>query len=258
MNATDTVHHSHATAAVGRVSPMRPLHWLALAWDDLMATRRASLGYGLVVTLGGWLIFAFGDHPFFVAAAVTGFLLIGPILSTGLCELSRRRSQKEFADFEASLEPLGRNRQGLVRFALALVGIGAVWTLLSTLMLSSMLGNAAPAVDLAMWQDVVGLMTIQQMQAYALTGGALAVLVFALSVVSVPMLVDQQAASAGAAMRQSLRAFSANLPAMLVWAALIAALSAIGFATMLVAMIVIFPLLGHASWHAYQDLARDQ
>jgi len=256
MNTTQTAHQRSVPGPVGHVSPLRPLRWLVFAWGDMMATRRTSLGYGLLVTLGGWLILGFGDHPFFIAAAITGFLLIGPILSTGLCELSRLHANQQYADFEASLEPLGRNRHGLLRFAFTLVGISAAWTVLSTLMLASMLGNAAPAVDIAMWQDVFGLMTAQQLQAYTLAGGALAVLVFALSVVSVPMLVDRQETSAGDAMRYSVRVFLANLPAMLVWAALIAALSAIGFATMLLAMIVIFPLLGHASWHAYRDLAR--
>lgn len=256
MNATQTVHHSNVSGPIGHVSPLRPLRWLAFAWGDMMATRRASLGYGLVVTLGGWLILGFGDHPFFIAAAITGFLLIGPILSTGLCELSRRHENQQYADFEASLQPLTRNREGLMRFAFTLLGVGAAWTLISTLMLAGMLGSAAPAVDLAMWQDVFGMMSAQQLQAYMLAGGVLALLVFALSVVTVPMLVDKDDTSAGDAMRHSVRVFIANLPAMVVWAALITALTAVGFATMLLAMIVIFPLLGHASWHAYQDLAR--
>ncbi|MHA7833225.1 MAG: DUF2189 domain-containing protein [Algiphilus sp.] len=255
MNATTTAHHSTASGSVGHVSPLRPLRWLASAWDDLTAMPGASLRYGVVVTLGGWLIFAFGDHPFFIAAAVSVFLLIGPILSTGLCELSRRRSQDTYADFESSLEALGRNRDGLLHFAGTLLAIGAAWTVLSTLMLATMLGNAAPSMDLAMWQDVFAMLSAQQLQAYALVGGALALLVFALSVVAVPLLVDRSEMTASMAMQQSVRVFFANLPAMVVWAASIVLLTAIGFATMLLALIVIFPLLGHASWHAYQDLA---
>lgn len=255
MNATTTAQHSQNGKGIGHVSPMQPLRWLARAWDDLTAMPGASLRYGVVVTLGGWLIFAFGDHPFFIAAAVSVFLLVGPILSTGLCELSRRRSQGTYADFESSLEALGRNRNGLLHFAGTLLVIGAAWTVLSTLMLATMLGNAAPSVEVAMWQDVFAMLSAEQMQAYTLVGGALALLVFALSVVTVPLLVDRSEMTAKKAMAQSVRVFFANLPAMVVWAASIALLTAIGFATMLVAMILIFPLLGHASWHGYQDLA---
>jgi uncharacterized membrane protein len=60
--------------------------------------------------------------------------------------------------------------------------------------------------------------------------------------------------SAGVAMRASLKAMVRNPLAMIVWAALIVALTAIGFATLLVGMIVVIPLLGHATWHAYRDL----
>jgi uncharacterized membrane protein len=77
--------------------------------------------------------------------------------------------------------------------------------------------------------------------------------VFAMSVVAVPLLIDRHA-NASEAIRASIRASLANLPAMLVWAALIVGLTVIGFVTLLIGMIVIAPLLGYATWHAYRDL----
>jgi uncharacterized membrane protein len=81
----------------------------------------------------------------------------------------------------------------------------------------------------------------------------LAVIVFAVSVVSVPLIIDRHA-TASDAIRASLRATVRNLPAMLVWAALIVVLTALGFATLLAGMIIVAPLLGYATWHAYRDL----
>jgi uncharacterized membrane protein len=77
--------------------------------------------------------------------------------------------------------------------------------------------------------------------------------VFARSVVSVPLIIDRDADSE-TAVRTSLRVTLADLPAMIVWAALIVVLVGVGFATFLVGMVVVFPLLGHATWHAYRDL----
>lgn len=84
-------------------------------------------------------------------------------------------------------------------------------------------------------------------------GAVLAGRLFALSVVTVPMIVERRA-DAGTAMRTSLRVVARDLPAMALWGLLITVLVLLGFATWLVGMVVIFPLLGHATWHAYRDL----
>jgi len=84
-------------------------------------------------------------------------------------------------------------------------------------------------------------------------GAVLALVVFALSVVTVPLVIDRDVSSR-VAMRASLRAVARNPLAMLLWAALIVGLTALGFATLLAGMIVVIPLLGHATWHAYRDL----
>jgi uncharacterized membrane protein len=84
-------------------------------------------------------------------------------------------------------------------------------------------------------------------------GAALALAVFALSVVSVPMILDRDS-DPMAAMLTSLQAFLSNPLPLLIWAAMIVTLTLIGFATLLFGLVVIMPILGHASWHAYRDL----
>ena len=92
-----------------------------------------------------------------------------------------------------------------------------------------------------------------QILGYVLCGGLLAVIVFVVSVVSVPLIIDRRA-RASEAVRASARVALANLPAMAVWAGLIVAVTAVGFVTLLIGMVVIAPLLGYATWHAYRDL----
>jgi uncharacterized membrane protein len=89
--------------------------------------------------------------------------------------------------------------------------------------------------------------------AYACVGGFFALLTFAISVVSVPMMLDR-GTDGVVAVLTSMRAFAANLPAMLVWGASIVVLIALGFALAFVGLVVAVPLVGHATWHAYREL----
>lgn len=235
---------------------LRPLQWLRRGADDLKHSLWVSLTYGVIVTAIGALILALGNHPYYIDAAVTGFLLVGPVLGTGLCELSRRRERGESLSFDASLSPLMRNREELLRFGFRLLLVGAVWFSVSTVLLQGIFGSAMPEATSMLWDNALAYASAGELFGYIVSGGALAVLVFALSVVAVPVLISRDNISADAAMRASLSACLHNLPAAIVWAALIAILVAVGFATMLVGMLVIFPLLGHATWHAYRDLMR--
>ncbi|MGB1581204.1 MAG: DUF2189 domain-containing protein [Nevskiales bacterium] len=246
------VHHEQQAS----ISLLQPFSWLARGWDDLTDSPKASLSYGAIVAFMGLLLFMLSRHPYFVAAAVSGFLLVGPILTTGICELSRRQGRREPATFDASLEALTRNRSGLGHFAMGLLGLGLFWFTLSTTMLVQLLGSAAPDFGLsvwAMWSEIAEMMTADQMLAYLVVGGALAMVVFALSVITIPMLIDRDV-SASEATFTSLRQTIAHLPTMMIWAALIVGLVVLGFATFMLGLIVVFPLLGHATWHAYRDL----
>ena len=91
--------------------------------------------------------------------------------------------------------------------------------------------------------------------AYAAVGGVFAAIVFVISAVSIPMLLDRNG-DIYTAMATSFLAVTRNPAAMLVWAALIVTLTALGFATALFGLIVIFPILGHATWHAYRELTQ--
>ncbi len=231
----------------------RPFIWLSEGWIDLSHHRSSSLAYGLLVSVLGSLILAYDRHPFYIAAMIAGFLLVGPIMTAGLCELSRCQDRGEKADFQSSLLPLRRNRRSLLGFAERLALISVIWFALSGAIFFSLAGSVAPSLESTMWGGVMPQLSGSQLSAYYIVGIVLSAIVFALSVVTVPMIVDRHV-DASTAMRTSLRVTMATLPAMLVWAALIAALVLFGFATNLLAMVFIFPLLGHATWRAYSEL----
>ncbi len=249
-------HHESDDYPIRRVPPTRPFVWLIEAWDDLWHHRAASVAYGLIVTSLGALILAYERHPFYLAAVTSGFLLVGPILTAGLCELSRCRDRGEPTDFGTSLRALGRNRVRLLRFAEVLLLIGVVWFAASGILLQALTGAAGPSLASAVWGDVLRLLSQAQLLTYLAAGGSLALVVFALSVVTIPIIIDRHL-NVGEAMRTSLRVFLRDFPALLVWGVLIVTLVAVGFATSLLLMIFIFPLLGHATWRVYRELLPD-
>jgi len=248
-----TTNHSINMYPVRNVPLSRPFIWLGEGWDDLLHHRGASLAYGLLVSILGALILAYGQHPYFIAAVCVGFLLVGPIITAGLCELSRCRDQGELADFQSSLLPLKRNRSSLLGAAETLALLAFIWFALSGALYLALVGSVAPSLETTMWGDIAGQISNSQFMAYLAVGLILAAVVFALSVVTIPMIVDRHV-DASTAMRMSLRVTVRDFPAMLVWAGLIATLVVIAFATSLLGMVVIFPLLGHATWRAYKEL----
>ncbi len=238
------------------VDALRPLAWIRAGWADFAQHKAASIAYGLLITGLGLVIMMFATtHIYLMAAAISGFLLIGPIMATGLCELSRRCQRGESVGFDESLDALSRSGTALWHFAASLLGISLLWFVLSALVLQTVADQPVPAFNTALWGNLLTMLSPQQLLLYTAVGGVLAVLVFLVSVVSIPAIIDRPI-SATTAMRTSLHTVVANIPAMLVWAALIVALTAIGFATLLLGMIIIYPLLGHATWHAYRELVQ--
>jgi len=248
-----TVNHAIHSYPVRRVPMSRPFIWLSEGWDDLMHHRGASLAYGLLVSTLGALILAYGRHPFFIAATCVGFLLVGPLLTAGLCELSRCRDEGEEANFQNSLRPLTHHRKSLLGVAETLALLALVWFALSASVYLGLVGDVAPSVNTMLWGGLTKMITDSQWIAYIAVALVLSAVVFALSVVTIPMIVERHV-DANTAMRMSLKATVRDLPAMLLWAALIAGLVVLGFLTGLLGMIVIFPLLGHATWRAYKEL----
>jgi uncharacterized membrane protein len=238
---------------IRRVPARRAIEWLDRGWDDVKHIGAAGTAHGaLIAILGGVLLMLGSTHMYLIAAAVTGYLLVGPVMTTGLCELARRREAHQPLGFDDSLQALTRNTEGLTHFGGILALFALLWFVLSAILLESVLSASAPSLAVALWGGA-SMLTPSQVLGYLACGGVLAAVVFAVSVVAVPLIIDRHA-SASDAIRASLRVTIANLPAMLLWAILIVGLTAIGFLTALVGMVVVAPLLGYATWHAYRDL----
>jgi uncharacterized membrane protein len=231
-----------------------PFVWLRNGWRDVRRHWGASLGYGALILALGWTLLIFcGTHPYYIAAAISGFLLVGPLMSAGFCEMSRRYSRGQSASFDDSLEGFARNAPALMKFGVILAICAAGWFLISALLLSTVFHVAAPDMSETLYRGFLDSTNRSQVLAYICVGGMLATAVFTVSVVSIPMMVDQ-GASVGQAMRASVHAVLRNIPAMILWSGLILVMTIIGYAPLLAGMLIIAPLLGHATWYAYTDM----
>lgn len=239
---------------VREIDPARPFKWLRMGLQDLLDDPSPSLTYGVLFALAGAVIFSFVNHnPSLFMTAATGFLLIGPITAAGLYEIARREEQGEVIGFMTSLRGLGAHAEQLMQFGLFLAIMLVVWERMSAI-LFALFDHGDTAVVSFFFRDIfLSGAHLDFVAAYIVAGGVLAALVFALSAVAIPMLMHRDT-DIVTAMMSSARAVLGNLRAMLLWAALIAGLIAIGFATMMIGMVVILPVLGFASWHAYRDL----
>ena len=239
---------------IRRVPAGRITDWLAAGWRDVKANPIPSLAYGLLFGLGGdMILLASLGQPHLFSVAVSGFFLVAPLLATGLYELSRQHAAGTHPTFIESLRAFRNNGESIALFGIALALITILWERVSAIAFA--LFNHGMAGDIAqfMSQAIVSGQHGGFVVAWFALGGMLALLTFALSVVSVPLMLDRDA-DVVTAMLTSLHTFAANTGTLLLWAATIVALTLLGFATLLFGLVIIMPILGHASWHAYHDL----
>lgn len=259
--ATDVVPGSAGNITLPNVRPIgfdAPLRWLGLGWADLWRQPATSLFYGVAIAAGGAVILGFTARlPYLFAAAVTGFVLVAPMFAAGLYELSRRYLAGESASLVESMLAWRRNPSGLVSFGLLSILVGTAWQLLSVVILALFYkGSAMVPMDM-MIEVVINPRHHLMFVAYLCAGAVLAALVFALSVVSVPMLVDRRCGLI-CALATSIDAVAENPLPLAFWAFIIMLLCGLGFASALVGLILVLPWLGHASFHAYRDLVEQE
>jgi uncharacterized membrane protein len=251
--------HPHAASmdlpAIRHVSFVQPFHWLREGAADLARAWQLSLFYGVVFALLGYgLVHAAEARPHLALALTSGFVFVAPVLATVFYCLSHRlEHHHKLPHLFVPLLSWRANPASLGLFALMLVFVLSSWERLSAILVGLFLNGSGIAGLSGLQSFAVIGQHPDFVLAYLAFGGVLALMMFSLSVVSLPMLLHRKVDFA-TALVTSFMATRLNFPVLLLWGVLIAALLAVGFATDFIAMVVIFPWLGHASWHAYREL----
>ena len=229
-----------------RLQPLAAFGWLRKGLADMRAAPALSLSYGLftaAVSLAMSLVaFRFGSY-WLLLAALSGFVFLGPVLCLGLYAISAQLERGEKPVFTASLREAGVRRLGTeMVFALMLLVVFLVWARAGSMVHVFFPMEANPEfADLATYLAIG-----------SAVGSVFAAITFATSAFSLPMLMHRDV-DAVTAVVTSINAVLRNKLAMLVWVSLIVAGVLIGFATAFVGLIFTIPLIGHATWHGYEE-----
>ncbi len=239
---------------VREVTPQRPLDWLARGWGDLRDNLGSSVCYGIFFAAIGYLLLDFAaQRPYLFSTATSGFLLIGPLVAAGLYEISRRHEQGKKTTLIASLAGLRRRADVLFHFGILLALMMVMWERISAVVFALTYAGNVPDLDHFIQSIVFSGEYTTLLIAYALIGGVLAAVVFSITVVAIPMMMARDTDMV-TAMATSARVVMTNPLPMLTWALLIGLLIVASFATLMVGLVILLPVLGHATWHAYRDM----
>ena len=241
---------------VQQVGPNGPMRWLARGWADLMHCPLPGLLHGLAMAgFGALLVLLARDRFWLLAGAFSGFLLVAPIVATGLYAVSRELEAGRRATLATALAAWRPRDRRLVVFGLLLALAGTGWVLTSAALItrfaSEPVNTPLDFVRIVMLGSELGMFGL--FEVWLILGAALAAPIFASSVVAIPLLMDRTLGVQPAVL-VSVRAALVNPLPMALWATLIMVFTLIGMATAMLGLVVAVPWLAHASWHAYREL----
>lgn len=233
-----------------------PLRWLRQAWLDGCAYPDIGVLYGSAFWLMALLLeLVFRAHPEYTMSIASGCLLLGPFLAMGLYQVSRRRESQQHCSLGDSALCWRPHLRSMGLLVLVLIVLELLWGRASLVVFAVFFNTGMPSTAGVM-EAIFNPENLDFVLAYTAVGGVFATLVFAIAVVSIPMILDRDTDAISAAIT-SIGVVFANPGVMLLWGALITLLIA---ASLLlpwhVGLLISGPLLGHASWHAYRASVR--
>ena len=230
-----------------QLAPAAPWRWVAQGWADFRRAPGPSLVYGIAIVALSWLVtgvgLKFGSY-WSALILLSGFVFIAPLLALGLYSISRQLHDHPSTppSLMRSIESMLKSLGTAMVFALGLMVLFLIWARSASMGHVFFPMHENPSI--AQLATFLGIGTT--------VGAVFCGLTFLFSAFSLPMICDRDA-DAVTAIVTSVNAVLRNKPAMAVWALLIVALTALGFATALLGLAVVIPVLGYATWHAYQE-----
>ncbi len=239
-------HYVHPYAPCRKLTFSAPFMWLKKGWQDFRSAPWHSLAYGLIFAAMGYLLIYFSwnrENDLLILALLVGFLLIGPALAFGLYDISQELELKHTPTFRHERRKAFREMGHELMLAFLL---GSVFFILA-IVVSMVVDISVSSSQLAVGAAVPISTTVSLSLAIIF-----AALFFCASTFGLPMILDKDV-NASTAIMSSLHAVWCNKSVIALWALMILGLTLIGFATALIGLVVVVPLIGYATWHAYRE-----
>ncbi len=232
-----------------------PFRWLAKGWADLMTAKGIAAFYGTCFFIMALILgVVFRSSPEYTMSIASGCLLVGPFLAMGLYEVSRRHEQGLLPELSTSLTCWDSHIGSMGMLVLVLIVLELLWGRASLVVFAVFFNTGMPSTT-GVIQAVFNPDNWEFLAVYAVVGGVFASLVFAVSVVSIPMILDRDTDAISAGIT-SLQVVFGNIGVMIVWGAMLTGLVALALLPWGLGLLVIGPWLGHATWHAYRGSVR--
>ncbi len=233
------------SARIIKIPADAPIEWLHRGAADIRAAPAASLTYGLALTLLSILVtyasWKLGTLALYLSMA-TGFMLIGPVLAIGLYSISQQIEKGQPPELGHCVRQGGSHLKDMLIFSFVLLIVFMLWARSATAL--HIFFPAAGDYELRDLALFLGIGTV--------IGAVFSAIVFTTSAFALPMIMDRKTDGITAVIT-SINAVLQNKKAMLLWGLVIVSLVAVGFLTFFLGFIVIMPLIGHATWHAYRS-----
>lgn len=229
-----------------------PFRWVRRGWQDYLCCPKSGFFYGLTFFVMGHVLWAvFKSAPAYVMGLSASFLLLGPFLCLGLYHSSRSIQLGRVPSLRESMMAWRPTAGAMGIFAGVLLVLELVWGRAS-LVIFAVAFTPVPGIEDTLSQifhpDNIGFLV-----SYILVGGAFATMIFGMSAIAIPMIMDRQVDAVSAALT-SLRACVLNPGVMFLWGATITTLIGLSMLPYFIGLIVVGPIIGHATWHAYREI----
>lgn len=261
MTASHTAHETGDRPYIERNRRNLPtgtaFTWLKAGWRDFLNQPAMSLAYGIAIFAVSlaivWSLFALG-YDYILFPALAGFMVMGPLVAIGLYEKSRAIAKAESISLGRMIFVRPRSGAQIWFTGAILCGLMLLWMRAAVIIYALFFGlTPFPGLDHVASMLFTTWTGWAMLIVGAAVGGVFAAFSFAISTFSIPMLLDEET-DAFTAMGTSISLVWSNLPVMLTWGGIVLVLFLLSVATGLVGLIIVFPLLGHATWHAYRAM----
>lgn len=232
-------------APCNKLSLLAPIGWLKLGWADIKTAPKQSLTYGSIIVALSYavslMVWFYGGIGLLMSV-LSGFLFLGPILAIGLYSISCQIQIGKTPVLGYCLREGKRHLGNELIFAVILSVVFLIWA-----RAASMTHILYPEEANAVWTQFIPFLAIGTVE-----GAIFSAIIFCFSAFSLPMIMDRNV-DVVTAVVTSINGVLRNKAALFLWACLITLIVVIGFATAFLGFIVLMPLVGHATWHAYQE-----